>query len=559
MPTLNRRRLLTALATLPLAAGIRGEQPATPTAFVHGVASGDPDHHSVVLWTRIETTAPTRTVDWQIARDAGFETLIATGTVTAGVHRDHTVKVIAAGLEPGTRYHYRFVLDGEFSPVGRTRTLPIGSPERLGIALASCSNHAFGHFNGYAAIARDPGVEFVLHTGDYIYEYGADGWGGETARRLGRVHEPAHEIVTLADYRLRHAQYKRDAGSQAMHAAHPLIALWDDHETTNNPWTAGAQNHQPEEGLWRDRRTASLRAYFEWMPIRDPAPGTRRRDYWRSYRFGDLANLITLESRHSGRAEQIYYAAHMDRIRAPEEARAFERRVLGRPGREMLSPAMTAFLQQQLAASVGDGVPWRLIGNAMPMARMPVPDLAAMGIPRITAAPESPVPDLFWKGRMNLPFYEDTWDGYPWARERFYDTARAAGAHDLLVLTGDSHSFWTNALHGADGQPMGIEIGTAGISSPGDFVESGFPPDVAARIDRAFEQTIPEVLWTDNLHQGYVRVELERDRAQVTYRAVNTLDRPDPTAFDLRRIEILRQGDGRDGHRLDVVDLPTSG
>ena len=176
----------------------------------------------------------------------------------------------------------------------RTRTLPSGATESLGIALASCSNFAFGYFNAYRAIAEDESIDFVLHTGDYIYEYGADGWGAETAERLGRVHEPAHEIVSLADYRARHAQYKRDPDSQAMHATHPLMCCWDDHESTNNPWSGGAQNHQPEEGSWNERRDASVRAYYEWMPIREPEGGLRPIDFWRVYSFGDLATLVTL-------------------------------------------------------------------------------------------------------------------------------------------------------------------------------------------------------------------------------------------------------------------------
>ena len=154
------------------------------------------------------------------------------------------------------------------------------------------------------AIASDSEVDFVLHTGDYIYEYGANEWGGDIARRLGRVHEPPHEIVSLADYRRRHAQYKSDPDAQAMHAAHSLLACWDDHESANNPWAGGAQSHQRDsEGDWAARREASIRAYFEWMPIREPGPGRTRAQFWRSYTFGDLATLFTLETRHTARAE----------------------------------------------------------------------------------------------------------------------------------------------------------------------------------------------------------------------------------------------------------------
>ncbi|MBX9643017.1 MAG: PhoD-like phosphatase N-terminal domain-containing protein, partial [Novosphingobium sp.] len=176
-----------ALATLPVSARAMVR---TNRVFRHGVASGDPDATSVVLWTRITASAP-QDVTWELADNPGFAPILRQGAFATGPERDYTVKVVADGLEPGRAYFYRFRAGGAVSPVGQTRTLPVGRVERLGIALASCSNYAFGFFNAYDAIARDAAVDFVLHTGDYIYEYGADGWGVEIARQLGRVHQPA--------------------------------------------------------------------------------------------------------------------------------------------------------------------------------------------------------------------------------------------------------------------------------------------------------------------------------------------------------------------------------
>jgi hypothetical protein len=93
---------------------------------------------------------------------------------------------------------------------------------------------------------------------------------------------------------------------------------------------------------------------------------------------------------------------------------------------------------------------------------------------------------LAWKGKWNLPFYTDAWDGYPWARERFYDLSRKAGAGDLVFLTGDSHSFWANRLFDGGKRPMGVEIGASGVTSPGDFVDSGFGDSLSAKLDKAF-------------------------------------------------------------------------
>ena len=500
-----------------------------------------------MLWTRVETDAEVETVHWELSQTDDFEFPFARGKAEARVDADHTVKVIPKGLSVGATFYYRFRARGVTSPIGRTKTLPDGELETLGIALASCSNYAFGYFNAYDAIARDESIDIVLHTGDYIYEYGAKGWGAETARTVGRRHQPAHETVTLADYRQRHAQYKRDAGSLAMHAAHPFVACWDDHESTNNPWMGGAQNHQPEEeGDWEDRRDASLQAYYEWMPIREPQEGRTRAEFWRSYSFGGLATLVTLETRHTARGEQVDYADHFDAIQTKEDRDAFMSDVIGDPERRMISEGMEDALRFALWASVQGEQPWRIIGNASPIARMLTPDIVAMGVDperQEGAGEPGATADLSWKGQWNLPFYTDTWDGYPAAREDFYALCRNVQATDLLVLTGDSHSFWANRLFDGEGRPMGVEIGTAGISSPGDFVESGWDAESAEQLDRAFEEALDEVRWTDNFHQGYVRVVLTTEAADVTYVAVDTVLITDYRTFDLRTERIVREGD----------------
>lgn len=494
--------------------------------FRHGVASGDPDQTGLVLWTRVEPAAARETVGWEIARDPAFRDIVRAGRIETGADRDFTAKVLVEGLTPGTAYHYRFMARGETSPVGRTRTLPDGALDRLGIALVSCSNYPFGYFHAYETIARDPLVDIVLHTGDYIYEYGADGWGAESGHKLGRVHEPANEIVSLSDYRTRHAQYRRDPGLQAMTQAHPFVSCWDDHESANNPWVGGAQNHQgASEGSWQVRRAAAIQAYYEWLPIREPGPGRSRADYWRSYRFGDLATLVTLETRHSARAQQIDYLDHAAKITSAAEAARLRDEVIGAPDRPMLSADMEIFLTAELTRSVRAGEPWRIIGNAIPMARTPVPDLIGAGLLPDPATPGLPkeTQALAWKAKWNLPFYPDTWDGYPWARERFYAQCRAAGASDLIVLTGDSHSFWANRLFDGERRAMGIELGTAGVTSPGDFIESGFGPDLSVRLDQAFADMLEEIDWTDNMHQGYVRLDLRRDAAQASFVAMSSV------------------------------------
>ena len=521
------------------------------TVFRHGVASGDPDHDSIVLWTRLSRQSAAISGEWQLSRSPDLRDPVRSGTFTTDAARDYTVKVIANGLTPGTVYYYGFTVAGQPSTVGRTRTLPQGSPERLVLALASCSNFPFGYFNAYEAIANDDAIEYVLHLGDYIYEYGITGYGGPTGVRIGRMHDPEHEIVSLSDYRLRHAQYKADPQSQAMHAAHPLIAIWDDHESTNNPWMHGAENHQPEqEGSWTKRRSESLQAYFEWMPVRDPATAKQRAAYWRSFDFGDLARLVTLETRHTGRAQQIEYAQHIDGLVTPGERDEFVSTVLQAKGRTMLSPDMEAFLKHALLDSVAGRQRWRLIGNQIPIARTHVPNLDHPYFAHRRTDASDPVAaelqSLNKLGELDLPIYLDTWDGYPWARERFYDLCRDCDVTDLLVLTGDSHSFWANRLYDGNGRSMGVEIGTAGITSPGDF--AAFGDDGAILMDDLLAQHNEEVVWTDGRNPGYVKLTLTRDSGTAEYLTVtDILSR----RYDVRRLKQVSIA--RDDHQLTLA------
>ena len=173
--------------------------------FSHGVASGDPDRTSVVIWTRVSDSEDAVDVDWTMASDSDFLDVVARGRYSTDRGRDHTVKIVVDNLDPGQEYYYQFAAKGSISPTGRTRTLPVGHVEQLVVAVATCSNYPFGYFNAYEVIANDPSIDLVVHLGDYIYEAGENGFGGEAGKRIGRIHEPRHEIVSLDDYRRRHA------------------------------------------------------------------------------------------------------------------------------------------------------------------------------------------------------------------------------------------------------------------------------------------------------------------------------------------------------------------
>ncbi len=498
----------------------------SPT-FAHGVASGDPDTTSVVIWTRVSGAQESITVDWYVATDAEMLDVVSHGQFTTSAQRDYTVKQVVDGLAPGESYFYQFVVNDTTSPLGRTKTLPVGHVDRLVLAVATCSNYPFGYFNAYEVIANDDEVDLVVHLGDYIYEYRArGGYGGATGRRIGRNHEPGHETVSLQDYRIRHAQYKGDPESIVMHARHPLVVIWDDHESANNPWMEGAANHQLNDGDWFARRAASKQAYYEWMPIRDPGPGGSWLQYWRHYKFGDLASLITLETRHTGRSKQYEWTGRLEDFKSAAEANAFYDDVVGAPDRTMLSAEMARFLQAELAESAIAARRWRIIGNQSVMARTRMPNLNEPFFEdlrkELNGSARRLLDNQTRLGELAVPGDLDAWDGYPAARERFYQLAKDAGVTDLLVISGDSHSYWANALHDADGTSMGVELGATGITSPRSLLSLGI--DGLARWDQLVAANNKEIVWADGSHRGFIRLDITHDSVRADFVTVSDVE-----------------------------------
>jgi len=498
--------------------------------FAHGVASGDPDTTSVIIWTRVSGSRQPVMVDWFVAKDPEMLNVVAHGQFSTNEERDYTVKPVVEGLQPGEQYFYQFVVNDLSSPVGWTKTLPVGHLDRLVLAVATCSNYPFGWFNAYEIIANDDDIDLVIHLGDYIYEYRVrGGYGGDTGRRIGRNHKPGHETVSLDDYRTRHAQYKTDPGSLAMHARHPLIVIWDDHESANNPWMEGAENHQLNDGDWGERRAASMQAYYEWMPIRDPGPGGTWEQYWRHFKFGDLASVITLESRHTGRSEQINWGGRLDGFNNAAEANEFYENVVGAPNRNMLSAEMEIFLQSELAESTQAGRRWRIIGNQSVMARMRMPTLNDPFFGELkkelgrTAG--KLLDNLKRLGELELHGDLDAWDGYPAARERFYKLAKDAGANDLLVVSGDSHSYWANALYDAGGAAMGVELGSTGITSPRSLQALG--DEGLSRWEELSVAANKEIVWVEGHYRGFIRLEITHDGARADFVTVTNIETRD--------------------------------
>lgn len=535
--TVTRRAALAAGAGLG-AAGLAGCGPAemgppAPTGlFRHGVASGDPRADSVLIWTRLtqDGEAGPADVDWEVAEDDAFTSIIARGAARARLARDFTIKAVVDGLAPGTVYYYRFRHGETTSDVGRMRTLPTGALARYRIALVSCANYPAGFFNVYRDLAGRDDIDAALCVGDYIYEYGPGEYATDWGAKHGRVPDPPHEIVTLDDYRGRYAQYRSDVDLQAAHAAHTWICTWDDHETANDSWSTGAENHQPEEGEWSARRRAAMRAYYDWMPVRDPEEGAAREHLWRTYELGDLATLILLETRLSGRDPQPDWSELEDVVVAnrkdpalPELVAAFNDEVVDDPAREMLGAAQMRVVTEALAASTARGARWQVLANQVIMGRARAPDFAGAVPGWLKAIIKSRYPSAWAFTELTpygVPLNTDAWDGYPAARERLFAAAEAAGAK-LLTLTGDTHYFSMNALRTAGGKTIGAEFGGSSVTSPSSFEAI---PRAGVDYAKLIVEANPDDVFHMNIYdRGYVVVTLTPDDALGEFVRVDTV------------------------------------
>ena len=466
------------------------------SVFQHGVASGDPLVDRVILWTRVTPASALAaiTVTYVVATDPALAHVVVRGSTKTNPSRDNTVKVDALGLQPGTTYYYQFSALGSASPVGRTKTLPQGPTSSLRMAVVSCSNYAYGYFNVYARIAQRADLDLVMHLGDYIYEYGAGQYGAT------RTPEPAYEILTLADYRMRHAQHKRDADSQAMHRQHPLVAIWDDHEVANNSNKTGAENHQPgTEGSWDARVAAALQAYYEWMPVR-PVDVANPRKNNRYYAYGDLADLIMLEERLNARSPQL-----LDSVHATPFGAGFAESDPGYadPTRQMLGTEEEDWLASRLRTTPSR---WKMLGQGVMFAQL-------KGVGAANAA----------GGGYFLN--SDQWDGYQPARDRIYAMLKGdavnAPVNDVVVLTGDIHSSWAADLTQDPNNPDVASGGYDPLTGEGsravEFVGTsvtspGIDSDTTGAIAGGLRYYNPHFKYIQLTHRGYLMVDVNRDR-----------------------------------------------
>lgn len=472
--------------------------------FTHSVASGNPKHESVILWTRyIGTDIYANRLKVEVAEDANFSRMVLRGEAVAHIENDYCAQVMPSDLKPGRWYHYRFIApNGEMSPVGRTRTLPKGRLDNFRIAVMSCSNATSGWFNAYGHAALRDDIDLVVHLGDYIYESPVGRSDALAALAEARDIRPAGEAVQLADYRLRYASYRNDPDLQELHRQFPMINIWDDHETANNSWQSGAKNHGSDEGPWKVRAATGLKAFREWLPV---GP----RDY-EGYQIGDLATLFRLETRNLARSKQLDFEEYLrGRTDLAAAVQQFKAGPLADPARTMMGSAQEKWLAAGLKSSTSSDTRWQLLAQQVIMSPTSLPQITGSWFADGQIPSGKPGREIDIAGALakaGLPLGLDRWDGYPAARERLHSAAAQARAN-LVTLSGDSHNAWAYDMQ-HNGEPVGVELCVQGVSSLGiDKRFSGKPSDIAAD----FVATNADLRWCDTSQRGYMTVELRRD------------------------------------------------
>jgi alkaline phosphatase D len=556
-PTISRRKFVRrsalvsgGVALLPsLLSACKDNEPdmvyAGDFGFREGVASFDPSATSIILWTRYTnaTNEPDEaTVRWEVASTNSFSPVVASGTAVAAAAADYTVAVTVPGLTANQKYYYRFSTEQTkaTSVVGETRTLPTGSQaSSVKLAVVSCANFQAGLFNVYGAVAASE-ADVVVHLGDYIYEYGAGQYGtNASTTTLNRLHQPATEVLSLSDYRIRYRQYRGDKQLQRAHQLKPFICIWDDHEYANDAYTTGAENHQPTaEGNFEDRKRVANQVWFEYLPARV----SDKTKIYRNFEFGNIMNLLMLDTRIVGRDKQLSlndYFSSTGTFNATAFGAAWQN-----PTRSMLGSEQRAWLASTLGGSTAK---WQALGSQVLLGKMYIPvellalvgQLAAGPTPALLAQYSTqatqlsiiktrilnndPTVTAAERARVEtvLPYNLDAWDGYPVEREKLY---AAAGTKKLISLAGDTHNAWHNDLRDAAGRRVGAEFACSSVSSPG--FEALLAGNSAAV--QGFEQSnqllIDDLQYLDASRRGYVLATFTASTATAEYRYVAGLE-----------------------------------
>ncbi|MBL7885082.1 MAG: alkaline phosphatase D family protein [Bacteroidia bacterium] len=444
--------------------------------FYHGVASGDPLADRVIIWTRITPTinqTGSILVNWKIALDTGMQNIINNGSLFTNSTVDYTVKVDVTNLQPNTYYYYEFESDGKHSVRGRTKTAPNTNNDSARFAIVSCANFEAGFFNVYKNIVQRNDIDAVICLGDYIYEYETGGYSPNTT--ANRTWEPANEIISIADYRMRYSVYHLDEDLRKCHQQYPFIVIWDDHESANDAWLNGAENHtNGTEGNWLTRKNAAKQAYFEWLPIRQ-ANGNDPYQIFRHIQYGNLLDLIMLDTRLHGRDVQAGTTGT----------------TVNSTTRQLLGTDQFTWLGNRLDSS---NCQWKILAQQVMMAPLKI---------------------------LGTAINDDQWDGYPAERNRVFNHIISNNINNVVVLTGDIHSSWANDLplsgyNGTTGaNSAGVEFVTPSVTSPGITIPGGAT---------AIQLSNSHIKYADLNQHGFILLTVTSQKTQADWYYVNTID-----------------------------------
>ena len=455
---------------------LRSNLKAGQAPFFHGVASGDPMADKVMIWTKL--TPPTGNQDsipvyWQIATDVNFNNVVNFGNTKAVAAKDFTIKIDVCGLQGATYYYFVFRALGQNSITGRTKTAPAtgGTDARFGVV--SCSSYEHGYFNAYESLSKRNDLDAIIHLGDYIYEYESGGFSSSVVTGMGRTYQPTTEVITLSDYRIRHSHYKLDDQLQRLHQIHPFITTWDDHETANDSYKDGAGNHTPAtEGPWLTRKISGTQAYAEYMPIRNPDP-TNNLKIWRNLRYGNLLDLIVLDSR--------LWARDLQNLSQTNST-----------SRNLLGNDQFVWLENRLSDNTTQ---WKVICQQVMMAPLKI---------------------------LGAAVNADQWDGYNKDRNRLINYIESNNIQNPVVLTGDIHTSWANNVPGNATTTAAVEFVVTSVTSPGlDVIETALgqlPQWLLNAFGGAAEGVIkglnPHMKYVNLDDHGYMVLTVNQNRAQ---------------------------------------------
>jgi alkaline phosphatase D len=460
--------------------------------FFHGVASGDADQNSLVIWTRITPDASLDSifVNWRIATDSLFRFISDSGSLKTYPSRDYTVKILVKNLKPDTHYFYRFMALGRKSPIGYTRTLPPENKliKKIRLVFFTGSNYNAGYFNAYSSICNRHDIDAVVHLGDYFYEYGNNKYGHNKNRSL----KPLHECISLQDYLNRFSHYRLDAALREAHRKYCWYLIWDDHETADNSWKNGAKNHQKNEGNWQKRKKAAVKAYFEWLPIRN----NRDSSIFRIFKFGKLARFILLDTRL--------------------QARDYQKIPPNDTNKTMLGKKQLHWLFKQLLLARNDSVSWIFITQQVMFA-----------------------PLMIGKKVINY----DQWDGYQYERKKIIHFILKNNMNNVVIISGDVHTSWANEIFSDK------KLRRKAFTIPEFITPSITSPSMSKFQGKIANFLIPLIFWhvryVDMYRKGYMILNITKDTVDAEWYYLKTIKTKNNKIIRKRMYEITKKTEKR--------------